>query len=440
MTVNYNSISFGPIYAKDEREVRHIFEFVNNKIKEKEFKNQEIRVGKFSPTFAAVQAKWALPSDVVQYIEKSLTKKEMNKKMVGRKRPSYPKRSEIIKLPKQSEPTSSLPTPANTPANSPANAPANPPANAPTQAAGVREGVMARAMARAKARKLAQASASVSKPPTTPTPVFLTPPSVPELAPSMLTDAPVTPEAASLPPSAQETETPEIHPSLTTLPAPLIDLTFDSTPEFTLTVIESAPTPADFQKSEIKKNTFNCSKCYREFQKEKSLKQHVSLMHSENIFQCTFCPLEFKLESLLKKHQNKCTNDSEIMKIYPVMSSPPKISHTKLPRTRTLNGLLIRKEMKKDEIGKKTRQYPKTSEINQIDQGIDLPPKISDNEVPTDEVTKVTDVTEENNNDLSWDEIENGAKKQKMGPNMELKAKKNRKNFKSLENRRILQS
>ena len=99
MTVNYNSIRFGPIYAKDEREVRHIFEFFNDKIKKYEFKNQEIRVGKvFAPTSAAVQAKWALPSDVVQYIEKSLTKKEMKKKTVGRKSINYPKRSEIIKI------------------------------------------------------------------------------------------------------------------------------------------------------------------------------------------------------------------------------------------------------------------------------------------------------------------------------------------------------
>ena len=158
MTVNYNSIRFGPIYAKDEREVRHIFEFFNDKIRKYEFKNQEIRVGKvFAPTSAAVQAKWALPSDVVQYIEKSLTKKEINKKMVGKKRPSYPKRSEIIKLPKQSEPIFS----STTPANAPTNPPANPPANPPTQGTGVREGVMARAMARAKARKLTQASALV---------------------------------------------------------------------------------------------------------------------------------------------------------------------------------------------------------------------------------------------------------------------------------------
>ena len=99
MTVNYNSIRFGPIYAKDEREVRHIFEFFNDKIRKYEFKNHKVPVGKgFSPTSAAVQAKWALPSDVVQYIEKSLTKKEMKKKTVGRKSINYPKRSKIIKI------------------------------------------------------------------------------------------------------------------------------------------------------------------------------------------------------------------------------------------------------------------------------------------------------------------------------------------------------
>ena len=227
VTVNYNSIRFGPIYAKDEREVRHIFEFVNDKIKEYEFK-KEIQVGKvFSPTAAVVQAKWALPSDTVEFIKKSFNKEEMKKSTVGRKRRSYPKRSEIIKLPKQSELTSSSTTPANAstnaPANTLANAPANSPTNAPTPATGVREGVMARAMARAKARKLAQPSASVSTPPTTPTLAFV----------PMLTEAPVTLEAASLTPSVQETVTPEIHPestvtpTSTTLTTPPIDLSFD---------------------------------------------------------------------------------------------------------------------------------------------------------------------------------------------------------------------
>ena len=59
--------------------------------------------------------------------------------------------------------------------------------------------------------------------------------------------------------------------------------------------------------------TFNCSKCYREFQKEKSLKQHVSLMHSENIFQCTFCQLKFKLESVMQRHQKKCMDGRNLL-------------------------------------------------------------------------------------------------------------------------------
>ena len=49
-------------------------------------------------TTVANNARFALPSDVVQYIEKSLTKKEMKKKTVGRKSINYPKRSEIIKI------------------------------------------------------------------------------------------------------------------------------------------------------------------------------------------------------------------------------------------------------------------------------------------------------------------------------------------------------
>ena len=149
--------------------------------------------------------------------------------------------------------------------------------------------------------------------------------------------------------------------------------------------IESPNDQGDSKKKQLKNmNTFNCSKCFREFQKEKSLNQHVSFMHSENIFQCTFCQLEFKLESVMKKHQIKCTNGSEIMKIYPVVNSHPKISDKKVPCTKTLNEFLTKKEMKKDTIGSKSRQYPETSEIIKIDPGIDLPPKIPDNEVATE--------------------------------------------------------
>ena len=57
----------------------------------------------------------------------------------------------------------------------------------------------------------------------------------------------------------------------------------------------------------------------------------------------------------MEKHQKKCTNGPEIIKIYPVMNSPPKISHKKVPRTKTLNGFLTKKEMEKDTIGRTPR-------------------------------------------------------------------------------------
>merc|ERR1712037_485531 len=55
------------------------------------------------------------------------------------------------------------------------------------------------------------------------------------------------------------------------------------------------------------KKTHKCSKCHREFYKEKSLKQHVTLMHSETKFDCAYCQAEFKLESVMQRHQKICT-------------------------------------------------------------------------------------------------------------------------------------
>ena len=55
------------------------------------------------------------------------------------------------------------------------------------------------------------------------------------------------------------------------------------------------------------KKTHKCSKCHREFYKEKSLKQHVTLMHSETKFDCAYCQAKFKLESVMQRHQKICT-------------------------------------------------------------------------------------------------------------------------------------
>merc|ERR550534_3531198 len=95
VTLSYKSWNIGPIYASDEDEVQNIYEFFKYKIKEREYKDKH---GGMCTTTVANNARFALPSDVVQYIEKSLTKKEMKKKTIGRKSITYPKRSEIIKI------------------------------------------------------------------------------------------------------------------------------------------------------------------------------------------------------------------------------------------------------------------------------------------------------------------------------------------------------
>jgi DNA-directed RNA polymerase subunit RPC12/RpoP len=100
VTLSYKSWNFGPICARNENEVQNIYEFFKYKIKEREYKDKHggnLLKGVCTTTVAN-NAKFALPSDVVQYIEKSLTKKEMKKKTIGRKSINYPKRSEIIKI------------------------------------------------------------------------------------------------------------------------------------------------------------------------------------------------------------------------------------------------------------------------------------------------------------------------------------------------------
>ena len=83
---------------RDEDEVQNIYEFFKFKIEEREYKDKHGGNKGMCTTTVANNARFALPSDVVQYIEKSLTKKEMKKKTVGRKSINYPKRSEIIKI------------------------------------------------------------------------------------------------------------------------------------------------------------------------------------------------------------------------------------------------------------------------------------------------------------------------------------------------------
>ena len=84
---------------RDENEVQNIFEFFKYKIEERENKNKYggIMSKGMCTTVVANRARLALPTDIVQYIEKSLTKKEMEKNRVGRKKNRFTKRSETVK-------------------------------------------------------------------------------------------------------------------------------------------------------------------------------------------------------------------------------------------------------------------------------------------------------------------------------------------------------
>ena len=79
-----------PWLLRNENEVQNIFEFFKYKIKEREDKDEH--GGRILNGFQAVenQARLALPSDIVQFIEKSLTKDEMKKKAIDRRRKIYP--------------------------------------------------------------------------------------------------------------------------------------------------------------------------------------------------------------------------------------------------------------------------------------------------------------------------------------------------------------
>ena len=87
-----------PILLRDENEVQNIFEFINYKIEERENKNKYggIMSKGMCTTVVANRARLALPTDIVQYIEKSLTKKEMEKSRVGKKKNRFQKRSENL--------------------------------------------------------------------------------------------------------------------------------------------------------------------------------------------------------------------------------------------------------------------------------------------------------------------------------------------------------
>ena len=213
-------------------------------------------------------ARSALPSDVVKYIEKSLTKRELERNKAGKKRKIFPKRSEINKI--------------------------YPVKNSPPKVA---------------AEKLPFEMISEKENP-------------PKISDKEVGYKEVQPEYEHV-----SIDLDDSNPKLVCRNCPL---KFDKELELarhemlkhgktrmsenSKLFIKSKNDQGDLKKKQLENmNTFNCSKCYREFKNEKSLKQHVSAMHSENIFQCTFCQLKFKLESVMQRHQKKCTDGRNLL-------------------------------------------------------------------------------------------------------------------------------
>ena len=100
ITFNYEASTFGPIYAKDDEEVKAIFDLANSKMEERQYRDKHggRRSSGVYATAAATRARSNLPPDVVSYLDRAFTKRGMRDNIVGRKRRNYPKRSDIIKI------------------------------------------------------------------------------------------------------------------------------------------------------------------------------------------------------------------------------------------------------------------------------------------------------------------------------------------------------
>ena len=100
VSFSYEASTFGPIYAKDDEEVKAIFDLANSKMEERQYRDKHggRRSSGVYATAAATRARSNLPPDVVSYLDRAFTKRGMRDNIVGRKRRNYPKRSDIIKI------------------------------------------------------------------------------------------------------------------------------------------------------------------------------------------------------------------------------------------------------------------------------------------------------------------------------------------------------
>ena len=102
-TFRYKSLTFGPMYAKDDWEVKDIIELLNFRIKQKEHKETsgDHCFSGVYPTEAVKKARNSLPSLIVDYVDHAFSKSVIAGDIIGIK----PK-----KLQKISEPITNLPT------------------------------------------------------------------------------------------------------------------------------------------------------------------------------------------------------------------------------------------------------------------------------------------------------------------------------------------
>ena len=97
---SYSSSHFGPIYVKDDNEIKDLFEIAKSNINELKYK--DLNGGRsckgFYHSAAATRARTNLPQDIINYLDYAFTKKGIKDNIPGRKKRNYPKRSKIIKI------------------------------------------------------------------------------------------------------------------------------------------------------------------------------------------------------------------------------------------------------------------------------------------------------------------------------------------------------
>ena len=76
VTLRYDNSILGPIYAKDEHEIKNIFVLFKDKVECRKYKDKcgEKLIKTYTKSLAALKARTSLPPDVVDYLDSAFTK------------------------------------------------------------------------------------------------------------------------------------------------------------------------------------------------------------------------------------------------------------------------------------------------------------------------------------------------------------------------------